>query len=405
MSETNENNESIQNSEQTNQNPEPQAIESANPSLEAGVERLIEVIDRTVQQYSSDPNERILLRDGITSVVRETLQELALSQGSGGLESLAMGLVSPPDMNNLPMGNAGQVGATTDSAINAASTGAAQVGASFVSFTQGLITGTFKAIIDATIQQMQAYSAMVAELTKSLKEFASTNIDDDAVNAKLAELTFNENNTPFAIAKDQVRRLPHLQKLYALAPETGEQKSAILKVFSKTGVKLTEADDNVNGIEFDASASGNKKYTDTDITTIKEAVRMGLAKDGMNQLRQMAREGMARIIVTEGEINTKLTFSVKSSATATTNSASYNKSQVGVKANVSGSAGWGWGRASASLSASYDNLSVNTVSENAVSNINTSTDMLGEVRIKFKTDYQPLNKSSEIDPEALKPIK
>jgi hypothetical protein len=401
MSETNENNESIQNSEQTNQNPEPQAIESANPSLEAGVERLIEVIDRTVQQYSSDPNERILLRDGITSVVRETLQELALSQGSGGLESLAMGL-SATDMQALTMGS-GTVNSTTEAAINAASTGAAQVGASFVSFTQGLITGTFKAIIDATIQQMQAYSAMVAELTKSLKEFASTNIDDDAVNVKLAELTFNEGSSTFDIAKDKPRRFYHLQKLYALAPETGRQKSTILGVFSKTAVKLTEVNDKADGIE--AEANTGRVYTDDDIKTIQEAVRMGLAKDGMNQLRQMAREGMARIIVTEGEIHTKLTFSVKSDATATTNSQSYNRSQVGVNAKVSGSAGWGWGRASTSLSTSYDNLSVNTVSENAVSNINTSTDMLGEVRIKFKTDYQPLNKSSEVDPENLKPIK
>jgi hypothetical protein len=48
MSDIHENNESIQNSEANNQNSEPQAMEVANASLEAGVDRLVEIIDRTV---------------------------------------------------------------------------------------------------------------------------------------------------------------------------------------------------------------------------------------------------------------------------------------------------------------------------------------------------------------------
>jgi hypothetical protein len=434
MSEIHENNESIQNSEANNQHSEPQAMEITNPSLEAGVDRLVEIIDRTVERFSEDPSERSLLREGVANVVRETMQELALAQHQGDLNALAMGLSSADmaaiDMEALTLGN-DEVNSTTGSAIDAAARGADQVGTSFVNFTQGLITGTFSAIVQSTIQQMKAYTDMVAELTKSLKDFAADNVSDDAVNAQLAELTLKESVTTgagaqavteikdFSIAATKPRRFYHLKKLYVLAPAAGDHKKAILTVFGLDALAdqpaelerkfeaIETAKDN-DGKLIEASGikvnNDDGNYSASDITTIKTAIRMGLAKNGLNQLRQMARDGMARIVVTEGEINTKLTFSVKSDATANRNSSSLNRSQGGVSATVNASAGWGWGRASASVSGYYDNLSVSTVDEKTISNIQTATEMLGEVRIKFKTDYLPLDSAAGVKEGDLAPI-
>ncbi|MBD0269708.1 MAG: hypothetical protein ICV77_15615, partial [Cyanobacteria bacterium Co-bin8] len=106
-----------------------------------------------------------------------------------------------------------------------------------------------------------------------------------------------------------------------------------------------------------------------------------------NQLRQMAREGMARIVITEGEINTKLIFQVSSSETNTSRTTNTNRSSFG--GSVRGGAYWGWG--SASMNAYYNQLNVSTVDQTSVGNIETLTQMSGQVILKFKTDYKPLN--------------
>jgi hypothetical protein len=126
-------------------------------------------------------------------------------------------------------------------------------------------------------------------------------------------------------------------------------------------------------------------FTAAQIATIRQAIGQTLASNMMDHLRAMAREGMARIVITDGSINTKLTFNVNSTEVQATQKAKYNSQSLG--ANIQGSAGWGWGRVSAS--ASYSNLSVNTVNESSFDSLTMSTEMIGEVNLKFKTETFP----------------
>ncbi|MBD1865420.1 MULTISPECIES: hypothetical protein [Trichocoleus] len=374
--------------------PQPEAIAPVDEAVAGGVERLMEVIERNVENIGSDEAERELLRQGVTTIVQDTLLEFLRPQ-EGNLESMAMGLVQPVG-ESLTLGNNG----TTERAIDAAVRGSQQTGMAFVDFTQGLITGTFNSIIKATVDQMKAYSEMVSDLTKSLKEFASDNVSEDAISEKLAEMAFEETTngtaTTFKVATGQPRRSYHLKRLYFLAPVTGGYREDILEVFglgdSVANGQIKDEDkgkldqDDPAGIG-DADSTGKKNYLATDIATIRTAVKHGLAKDGMNQLRQMAREGMARIVITEGEINTKLLFRVSSTDSTTTNTTNTNRTSFG--GSLKAGAMWGWGNAS--LSAYYNNLSVSTVDQTTVGNIETLTQMSGQVTLKFKTDYKPLN--------------
>lgn len=373
------------------------AMKPTDEAIASGVDRLMEVIEQTAETLGSDDTERQLLRQGVTTIVQDTLLEFMRS-GESNLANLPMGLATPSLVNeSLVMGS----GNTTERGIDSAVRGSQQVGMAFVEFTQGLITGTFNSIIKATIDQMKAYTDMVTDLTKSLKEFAADNVSDEAVKEKLAQLTLVENGTEFKIAKDEKRRLYHLKRLYYLAPVTGGHRVAILKAFGqddlvddkkqidedKAKTRLDDTTiDNVEGIEVNSS----KVYQDSDLATIQDAVKSGLARDGMNQLRQMAREGMARIVITEGEINTKLIFQVSSKETNTSSTSNTNSRSFG--GSLKAGASWGWGNAS--VSAYYNQLNVSTVDQTSVGNIETLTQMSGQVIIKFKTDYKPLNDST-----------
>jgi hypothetical protein len=375
-----------------------QAITPTDETVASGVDRLMEVIEKTVDNLSTDEAERQMLRQGVTTIVQETLLDFMRPQESN-LENVAMGLTAPPYRmsEDTRLGTNG----TSQTAVDLASRGSQEVGMAFVNFTQGLITGTFNSIIKATIDQMKAYTDMVADLTKSLKEFAADNVSDEAVKERLAQLTLVENGTDFKVAENEKRRLYHLKRLYYVAPVTGGHRAAILKAFGQTDlvdsegkideekakVRLDDATiDKVEGIEVNSS----KVYQPGDLATIQDAIKNGLARDGMNQLRQMAREGMARIVITEGEINTKLIFQVSSKETNTSNTSKTDSRGFG--GSLKAGASWGWGNAS--VSAYYNQLNVSTVDQTSVGNIETLTQMSGQVIIKFKTDYKPLNDSS-----------
>ncbi|HEY9750077.1 MAG TPA: hypothetical protein V6C63_15435, partial [Allocoleopsis sp.] len=195
--------------------PQPEAIAPVDEAVAGGVERLMEVIERNVENIGSDEAERELLRQGVTTIVQDTLLEFLRPQDAN-MESMAMGLVQPVG-EALTLG-ADPANGTTERAIDAAVRGSQQTGMAFVDFTQGLITGTFNSIIKATVDQMKAYSEMVADLTKSLKEFASDNVSEDAISEKLAEMAFEETTngtaTAFKVVAGQPRRSYHLKRLY-----------------------------------------------------------------------------------------------------------------------------------------------------------------------------------------------
>lgn len=179
-----------ENSEVLEPQPEAIAIQPVDEAVTGSVDRLMDVIERTVENLSGDEAERNLLRQGVTSIIQDTLLEFARPQDIN-MESMQMGLIQPMS-ENTQLGSAEK---TTGQAIDAAVRGSQEVGMAFVDFTQGLITGTFNAIIKATIDQMKAYTEMVADLTKSLKEFASENVSEDAIDQKLAQLTFEEKGS------------------------------------------------------------------------------------------------------------------------------------------------------------------------------------------------------------------
>jgi hypothetical protein len=56
----------------------------------------------------------------------------------------------------------------------------------FPGFVAGLIEGTFQAIVDSSIQQMEAYGKLIAEVSKSVDQFLKDKITDKRERASVA---------------------------------------------------------------------------------------------------------------------------------------------------------------------------------------------------------------------------
>jgi hypothetical protein len=266
-----------------------------------------------------------------------------------------------------------QARAVGDTAVRGISVAKQVQDLGFVEFTAGLINGTFDAIIGATIKQMEAYAKLVADLAKTLTEFQAANVSDAQINAHLSDrypdgtggtsirkgYTF-ENTTDAAtgvITTADTRKKAVENALIAETAGLGEGKKL-------TGTLLSST------------------VTESQVTTIRTAISLMLASNMMDHLRAMAREGMARIVITEGFLNTKLTFKVETTETHIKQEAQYRSNSF--SASVSGYyAGKKWG---VSGGVGYSRINVSTVNETTYDNTTMSAEMIGEVNLKFKTE-------------------
>jgi hypothetical protein len=94
---------------------------------------------------------------------------------------------------------------------------------------------------------------------------------------------------------------------------------------------------------------------------------------------------MARIVITNSEIFTKLTFNVTSTEIDTKAMNSYHRDSAG--AYIHGRAGFLFGRVNAG--ASWNQVNVRTVNESSFDSLTMTAEIIGQVKINFKTETFP----------------
>src|SRR4051794_37931789 len=75
----------------------------------------------------------------------------------------------------------------------------------FPDFVSGLIKGTFQAIVDATIQQMDAYATLLQEVAKTVDDYMQDNVTEDSARDYLVD------RYPSVFTKDTAGGSPSLQ--------------------------------------------------------------------------------------------------------------------------------------------------------------------------------------------------
>jgi hypothetical protein len=239
-----------------------------------------------------------------------------------------------------PVGRVGEVARATLNAID------------FPTFVASLIQGTFQAIVDASIQQMEAYAELLKNVAGTVDRFMGDNVSDGQAKDFLADQYSGVlgRDTSGGAAKMVVRQT------------SGELPSFFKDLGLDTPDKLTEQ--NINEV-------------------VVPATRRQMAERRQQTLATMVLMGINRVIVKDGEISAKLMFHID--ATESTN-IKFDQNKV-TSGNMSGTAGRNpFGATS---------VMVNTTSLNAQSAINVRADLTGQVTVRFASETFPLERFAD----------
>jgi hypothetical protein len=223
---------------------------------------------------------------------------------------------------------------------------------SFPTFVADLVRGTFNAVINASIQQMEAYQQLLANVAKTVDEFMADNISDAQARDWLAQrypehITIRrEGQTAVAVPRETDRPAPSFRDL---------------------------------GLTEDVSLD-----EDTIESTLVPAARRRLAQSRHRMLATMVLMGIQRIVVTHGRLKAEMNFHIDTSDQL----AEQHATDFDLRVAASGSFGFGPWSASLSTSVAY----VTSNRSQQQHEMNVAADLKSEVELQFKSDYFPLER-------------
>lgn len=221
----------------------------------------------------------------------------------------------------------------------------------FPTFVADLIRGTFNAIVEASIRQMEAYGALLANVAKTVDQFMSDNISDNQARDWLQErypghIRVHQGQTRVADGAED-RTPPNFRSDLNLSEDANLDNETIEEV-------------------------------------LVPAARRRLAESRLQLLSTLVLMGVNRVIVTAGRIHATMGFHIDTSDTAHVEQAT----DLDFSTSASGSLGFGPWSASASVSFSY----VRSTRAESDASLNVNADLTGEVDISFRSDVFPLQR-------------
>jgi hypothetical protein len=243
----------------------------------------------------------------------------------------------------------------------------------FPEFTAKLITGTFDAITASYIEQMAQYMNVLKAAAQTLSDYVNNTKDDisaDEINSFLLALGPLDD--------------PTLTFLLGDAASVGT-------LDANTVTKITTAATLPAAAGAPTVISGNNLARRD---AIREAVARRIAVNKYDLLQTMVRQGLLRLYVDNGTIETRLTFTTYGQAISS--SSRTNRTQT--EASFTGGAGGGVGAlvgnglfgVGAGITASRSTLTVSTAKESQRDVSGSRVQVFGRVKLNFKTDFVPL---------------
>ncbi|MED5431759.1 MAG: hypothetical protein VX920_05435 [Pseudomonadota bacterium] len=225
----------------------------------------------------------------------------------------------------------------------------------FPGFVASLVQGTFQAIVDASIQQMEAYAKLLQEVSKTVDDFMADNVTDDMAKDHLADTYGDVFQRDF---------------------RSGRPQLAVTQQQSQAGQLPTFLQD----LGFDSPA-------DIDSRALNDVVvpetRRSLAEMRHQSLATRVMMGINRVVVDDGEINAKLIFNVNASEALTFNFDEHKPTNWTLAGTL--------GRNPFGASG----IMVQTTNMNAQQDLNVRADLTGEVKIKFRSETFPLERFAD----------
>lgn len=239
----------------------------------------------------------------------------------------------------------------------------------FPEFTSSLIQGVFETIQNNHLVQIKSYSDLLKATSESISDFASNNylnVPDESVAEFLArplELVDSTSSPTYLTIDEWIQiGLPDLEVTSL------DSLNEVLAYESAVPIANT-----------------------TTIDLVMTAVRKKIASENHFSLVEMVKMGMQRVVTDEILIKTRLTFKATDRSFDTANSSTAAYGSKGF--NIGGRLSFRTKKFGAFLSGGYSNVrtTVNTSNHSRTNSSNTNVNLLGYVKIKAHTDYQPLS--------------
>lgn len=308
-----------------------------------------------IGSYSAELMRDIFLRSQQLGQTPAVLTQAIVPGSPAEARSLA-GKTPPPPPDTSDQFSpraAGNVARITQQTLNAIA---------FPTFVADLIKGTFQAIVDASIRQMEAYGALLSNVAKTVDQFMGDNITDNQARDWL------------------VQRYPgHLQL------DTSGDAPA---------VKVKETDRTAPNFKGDLNLKDDVDLSDDAVEeTLVPAARRKLAESRHSMLATMVIMGINRIVITSGRIRAQMGFRINAQDTGEAHTASEfdeeNESSTGF--------GGGIGAFFGGPSASFKNTLtyVSSTKKDSADELDVSANLTGEVDLRFKSDYFPMEQFAD----------
>jgi len=250
----------------------------------------------------------------------------------------------------------------------------------FPEFTAKLITDTFNAITQSYIEQMAQYINLVQAVSQSLQEYINNTADDvsaDEIGVFLVALGgLNDAALNFLLGDSSTAG--------SLTAAEAAAINAAVALPPPAGTSPTPA------------AQGT--LTSSRSQTIAQAVARRIAANKYDLLQTMVRQGVLRLIVDTGTIETRLTFTTYGQAVSSSSKTNRSRHEDSL-ANAFG-AGGGFGGlvgtsvvgagAGGGFTRSASNIKVSTTQESHRDVTGSRVQIFGRVKLNFKTDFLPL---------------
>jgi hypothetical protein len=228
----------------------------------------------------------------------------------------------------------------------------------FPTFVADLIKGTFNAIVDASIKQMEAFAQLLANVAKTVDQFMADNITDNQ-------------------ARD-----------YLAGQYPGHFRIEIEENAARLKVRENADDLPVPNFRGDLGLSEDVSLDEESAEEkLVPAARRKLASSRHELLSTMVLMGINRIVVTSGRIRATMGFRIATEDRGTAQSASQFDFQ-----NTTAAAGGFLGFGAVSVnSVAY----VSSSKKDSSDEIDVQANLTGEVDLKFRSDVFPLERFAD----------
>jgi hypothetical protein len=266
----------------------------------------------------------------------------------------------------------------------------------FVEFTQELITGVFDSLVEAHILQVEEYAEFVQTLTQDLSTYIN-NTNDGVSFDEISDFVL-KYDLP-AVSEAELESVldalesPSSSSPVSSTPATtdtwwGGLMNALAPAVDSLVDKIPDPSQHA---DLEALSAFNNGVTSTmpNYQQIYSAIASLISSNKYSVLQNMAQQGMMRLVVTEGEIETKITFSTWQEQENTYETK--NKTKVRQKSKLKLRKGALGAYKKAKRNEKRRQVTVNTAKSYHRDTSGTKVDIFGRVLIRFKTDYAPLN--------------